>query len=264
MRSLWAARRDSGFSLIEMSVALAVAAMLIAMLGVVVSRAMQSSRETQTQEQVRQIFDAIVGDPTRGSFGYLGDMGRLPTTLTELVTQGTTQLAFHTTAHEGNVGAGWRGPYLTSSFTTSDLFTDAWGQALSYTNTGATAGQVISGGPDGVLSTADDISFPVQLPVNTTGKLLVTVVVNLIAQPSGLSVSVYSTSNGDQGAAVTLTTAAAGAVPFSFTVPHGVSVVKATHAQGSIIVTRTVNVQVAAGTQGATTISMSTSATVSM
>ncbi len=103
-----------------------------------------------------------------------------------------------------------------------------------------------------------------QIPVNTTGKLLVTVTVNLIPQPSGLSVSVYSASNGDQGTAVTLTTASAGAVPFSFTVPHGPSAIKITHTQGSIVVTRTVTVQVAAGTQVAQTISMSTSATVSM
>lgn len=263
MRSGQAARRDSGFTLIEMVTALAVAGALAAMIGVVVSRALQSSREGQTQEQVRRIYNAVVGDPTRGSFGYLGDMGRLPATLSELVTQGG-QTAFHTTSHEGTIGYGWRGPYLTSPFTSTDLFTDAWGQTLSYTNSGGTAGQIISGGPDGTLSNADDISYPVQIPVNTTGKLLVTVTVNQIPQPSGLSVSVYSASNGDQGTAVTQTTAVAGAVPFSFTVPHGPSAIKVTHTQGAITVTRTVTVQVAAGTQTATTISMSTSATVSM
>ncbi len=267
MRLRQGAPDSSGFSLLEVVVALAVAAALVTMLGVVASRAMQSSRESQTQEQNRRIFNAIVGDPTRGSFGFLGDMGRLPATLSELVTQGS-QTAFHTqdgsTPHQGNVGAGWRGPYLTSPFTTTDLFNDPWGQALSYTNTSSTAGQIISSGPDGTLSNADDISFPVQLPVNTTGKLLVTVVVNSIPQPSGLTVSIYSTSNGEQGTPVTQTTAAAGAVPFSFTVPHGPSVVKATHTQGTITVTRTVTVQVAAGTQVASRITMTTSATVQM
>ncbi len=256
--------RDRGFTLLEMVVALAIAGVLVSMLGVVASRAMQSSRETQTRQQVEGIYTAIVGaDPARGNFGFLGDMGRLPANLTELVTQGA-QPAFHTTSHEGSVGAGWRGPYLTAPFASSDLFTDAWGQSLSYTNTGGTAGQVVSGGPDGVVGTTDDISFPVQLPVKTTGTLVVTVVVNEIAQPSGLTVSVYSTSDGNQGSPVTSTTAAAGAVPFSFTVPHGISAVTATHTQGSITVTRTVTVQVPAGAQIATTITMSTSATVSM
>lgn len=263
MTSAQTAEQDRGFSLIEMAVAIAVAATLVSLLGVVVSRAVQSSRETQTQEQVRQIFDVIMGEPTRGSFGYLGDMGRLPTSLSELVTQGG-QTAFHTTSHEGNIGYGWRGPYLTSPFTSTEIFTDGWGQTLSYTNSGGTAGQIISSGPDGTLSNADDISYPVQLPINTTGKLLVTVIVNNIPQPSGLTVSVYSASNGDQGTASTQTTAASGSVPFSFTVPHGVSAIKVTHTQSTITVTRTVNVQVAAGSQVATTITMSTSATVSM
>ena len=263
MQSRQAARRDSGFTLLEMVTALAVAGALAAMIGIVVARALQSSRETQTQEQARQVYSAIVGDPARGSFGYLGDMGRLPATLSELVTIGA-QTAFHTTSHEGTIGYGWRGPYLTSPLTSTDLFTDAWGQALSYTNSGGTAGQIISAGPDGTLSNADDISYPVQIPVNTTGKLLDTVTVNLIPQPSGLSVSVYSASNGDQGTAVTLTTAGAGAVPFSFTVPHGPSAIKITHTQSGIVVTRTVTVQVAAGTQVVQTISMSTSATVAM
>jgi prepilin-type N-terminal cleavage/methylation domain-containing protein len=256
-----------GFSLIEMVVTLSVAAILVALLGVVASRAMQSSREAETEQQTQDAFTAILGNPAGGNFGYLGDMGRLPTTLSELVTQGT-QTAFHTqdgaTPHKGNVGTGWRGPYLTAPFASSEIFNDPWGQALSYTNTGSSAGQIVSGGPDGTVSTADDISFPVQLPVNTTGKLVVTVTVNRIPQPSGLTVSVYSASNGEQGTPVTQTTAAAGAVPFSFTVPHGPSVVLATHTQGSITVTRTVTVQVAAGTQVATTITMQTSATVSM
>lgn len=255
-------RCQRAFSLIEMVVTLSVAATLVALLGVVVARALQSSRESQTQQQVRQVYTAIFGEPSRGSHGYVGDMGQLPTALSDLVTVGS-QMAFHAqdgaTAHKGNVGTGWRGPYLTSPFSSTDLMTDAWGQQLSYT-----AGQVISNGPDGALSTSDDIKFPVQLPVNTTGQLVVTVTVNDIPQPSGLTVSVYTTSNGEQVLKAAQTTAAAGAVPFPFTVPHGPSAIVATHTAGNITVTRTVTVQVAAGSQVATTITMRTSATVSM
>ncbi len=256
--------RDRGFTLIEIVVSLGVAAALAAFLGVAISGALQSVKETQTQQQVQQTFNAIVGsNPAQGNFGFLGDMGRLPTALTELVTQGA-QVAYHTTGNVGTVGTGWRGPYLTAPYATSDLFKDSWGQSLTYSDTGNSAGQVVSGGADGVVGNTDDLSFPVQLPVKTTGTLLVTVVVNKIAQPTGLSVSVYSTSNGNQGSAVTRTTAVAGAVPFLFTVPHGVTVIVATHTAGNITVTRTVSVQVAAGTQMATTIQMSTSATVDM
>ncbi|MDO8678940.1 MAG: type II secretion system protein GspG [Acidobacteriota bacterium] len=265
-----AARYEHGFTLIEIVISLGVAAALAALLGVAVSRALQSVKETQTQQQVQQTFNAIVGsNPAQGNFGFLGDMGRLPATLTELVTQGA-QVAYHTTGNIGNVGTGWRGPYLTAPYATIDIFKDSWGQSLTYTNTGISAGQIVSGGADGadgVVGNADDadnIIFPVQLPVKTTGTLNVTVVVNTIAQPTGLSVSVYSTSDGNQGTAVTQTRAAAGPVPFMFTVPHGVTVIVATHTAGTITVTRTVTVQVAAGTQIATTIQMSTSATVTM
>jgi len=257
-------RRGQGFTLIEIVISLGVAAALAALLGVAVSRALQSVKETQTQQQVQQSFNAIVGsNPAQGNFGFLGDMGRLPATLTELVTQGA-QVAYHTTGNIGTVGTGWRGPYLTAPYATSDIFKDSWGQSLTYTNTGGSAGQIVSGGADGVVGNTDDISFPVQLPVKTTGTLNVTVVVNTIAQPTGLSVSVYSTSDGNQGTAVTQTRAVAGPVPFMFTVPHGVTVIVATHTAGAITVTRTVTVQVAAGTQIATTIQMSTSATVAM
>lgn len=256
-----------GFTLTELVVALAVAGAIVAFLGVVASRAMQSSREIETRDQVQEIYSAIVGDPANGRFGFLGDMGRLPVNLAELATRGT-QVAYHLqdggTPHAGNVGTGWRGPYVTAPVSSSDIFTDAWGQPLSYADTGGTAGQIVSGGADAVVGNSDDVRYPVQLPINTTGTLVVTVLVNDIAQPSGLTVNVYTTSNGEQGTPMTMTTAAAGAVPFSFTVAHGLAVVKATHTAGSITVTRTVTVAVPAGTQVATTVAMSTSATVSM
>lgn len=265
--------RPLGFTLIEIVAVLAIVAILVAFLVPVAFQSIQSSKEDATKEDVERIFKAVVGDPDKGNFGFLGDMGRLPSTLSELVEQGS-QLAFHTSHtshagsgdHVGDVGTGWRGPYLAGKFATSDLFKDSWGQALSYTNTGNTAGQITSSGPDGDLATtANNIVFPVQLPVLTTGTLIVTVVVNDIPQPTGLTVDVFSaTSTGDQGTAVTKTTAADGKVPFRFTVPHGVSVVRATHTASGVTVTRTITVPVAAGTQVARQLIMKTTATVAM
>jgi len=265
--------RSQGFTLIEIVAVLAIVAILVAFLVPVAFQSITSSKEEGTKGDVERIFKAIIGDPDKGNFGYLGDMGRLPATLSELVEQGS-QLAFHTshTAHAGSgdhvggVGTGWRGPYLTGKFVTSELFKDAWGQPLSYTNSGNTAGQIISGGSDGdTATTGDNIVFPVQLPVLTTGTLIVTVVVNDIPQPTGLTVDVFSTtSTGDQGSAVTKTTAADGKVPFRFTVPHGVSAVRATHTASGVTVTRTIDVPVVAGTQVARQIIMKTTATVAM
>lgn len=261
-----------GFTVMEVVIVLAIVAILAAFLAPLAFEFVQSSKEEATRRDVEQIFKAIVGDPEKGKFGYLGDMGRLPATLTELTEQGS-QLAFHTSHaahggsgdHVGGVGTGWRGPYLTGQFATSDLLKDAWGRSFSYTNAGATAGQVVSTGPDGVLGTADDTKFPEQLPVLTSGTLVVTAVVNDIPQPTGLTVEVFSTtSTGDQGAPVTKTTAADGKEPFRFTVPHGVSVVRATHTSAGVTVTRTISLPVAAGTQVARTIIMKTTASVAM
>ncbi len=247
-----------GFTLFEVVVALAVMAILAALLVPLALRALTASGEEAARTDMQRIYAAIVGDPEQGSFGYLGDMGRLPSALTELVEQGS-QPPFTTTGNVGGVGTGWRGPYLTGPFATADLLRDPWGEAFAYA-----AGQIRSGGPDRVLGTADDLVFPVQGPVQTTGTLLVTVVVNDIPQPSGLTVEVFSTVNGVQGAPVTRTTAADGHDPFRFTVPHGVSVVRATHTSGVTTVSRTVTVAVVAGTQVSRQIVMKTSAAVAM
>lgn len=262
-----------GFSLIEVVIVLAIGAILVTLLTVVAARSVQSSNESSTQQQVQQVFAAIVGNPAAGNYGYLGDMGRLPTALSELATQGT-QIGHHfsdpppsgSTAHVGNLGIGWRGPYLGGPFSSADLFLDSWGQPLTYTSSGAAAGQVVSPGVDGVVGTSDDIAFPVQLPAQTTGTLIVNVRVNTIPQPSGLSVSVYSASNGEQGAAVTQTTSSVGTGrPFRFTLPHGATAVVATHtASNNVTVSRTVSVQVRAGTQVTLPIVMTTTGTVAM
>ena len=256
--------RTRGFSLIELVVVIAVIAMFAALLAPAAFESIESSREASTEAQIQRAFLSIVGDPSTGNFGYLGDMGRLPTVLTELVTQGA-QTAWHTadsgTDHKGLVGTGWRGPYVTGGEVTADLFRDAWGQTLTYSS-----GQITSHGPDGQLATiGDNIVYPVQTPVQTTGTIIVTVIVNEIPQPGGLTVRVYSTSNGEQGAAVTQTTTTPSAgLPFRFTVPHGTSVIETSHTAGSTTVTRTTTIDVGAGTQLSRTIVMKTSATVAM
>ena len=256
-------RSRSGFTLLEMLVVLAVLAAMLAFIAPSIFQTIEASRESATEDQMLAIFDAIVGDPEEGNYGYLGDMGRLPTSLDELVTQGA-QTAWHTTSHIGEVGRGWRGPYLTRGDALSDLFRDSWGQTLQFSNSGGTAGQITSYGPDGQASAGDNIVYPVQVPVQTQGTILVNVIVNEISQPAGLTVSVYSTTNGDQGTAVTQTTTGGSGVPFRFTVPHGTSAIVATHTVGAITVTRTVTIDVAGGKQVSRTIIMRTSATVSM
>ena len=261
-----------GFTLIEIVVVLAIAAVLAALLVPAAFQTLQSSKEATTRVQVERIYKAIVGDPSKGNYGFLGDMGRFPVTLSELVTQGAQQ-SYHTshTVHAGSgdhvalVGTGWRGPYLTGTDSSDDLFKDAWGVALSYTNTGNNAGQVVSGGADGQISTAaDNITYPVQVPIQTKGYLIITVIVNDIPQPTGLTVKVYSTTEGNQGAAVVQVPSGTDGKPFRFEVPHGPSAIETIHTASGITVTRITTIDVAAGTQVSRVILMKTSATVAM
>src|SRR5687767_1221460 len=214
----------------------------------------ESDNARATRAQAEQIFNAIYGDPAEGEFGYLGDMGRVPATLTELVEQGS-QTAWHTadggTDHFGKIGTGWRGPYLRDFFSTSDLLRDAWGTAFSFSN-----GQITSGGPDGQVSTTgDNIVYPVHQPA-TTGTVHFSVLANRIPDPLGSTAKLYSVTNGEQTASATqkhLTTST-NFDGFVFeTVTHGLHIVRVQHtADGGTVgscttVTRYVPVAVYAG-----------------
>ncbi|MDO8678939.1 MAG: type II secretion system protein GspG [Acidobacteriota bacterium] len=225
-----------GFGLLETVVALAIVAAAVALVAPALAGMTRRSTETSTQQQEQDLNTAIFGAPWGGTFGFTGDVGRLPTSLTELVSQESLP-AFHTadgaTAHIGNVGYGWNGPYLGGLFSNANLVTDPWGQAFSYAGTGASAGRVISGGADGTVGTTDDVAFPFYAPA-TTGTLFVVVVVNGIANPLGVAAKVYYPVNGEQ--AVTATQKFDPNAPnstfdgFAFTsVVPGVRVVVATH-----------------------------------
>lgn len=115
-----------GFSLIEVLV-------MIVIIGILASLAMQSmsvmvddARVTKTQREMEMLSRAIVGDPSitqagvRADFGYVGDNGAFPPSLTALRT---------------NPGLGtWNGPYLPPGFieNTDGYRLDEWGDAYSY------------------------------------------------------------------------------------------------------------------------------------
>lgn len=263
-----------GFGLLETVVALAIVAAAVALVAPALAGMTRRSTETSTQQQEQKLNTAIFGDPWGGTFGFVGDVGRLPTSLTELVSPGSLP-AFHTadgaTAHIGNVGYGWNGPYLGGLFSNANLVTDPWGQAFSYAGAGASAGRVISGGADGTVGTTDDVAFPFHAPA-TTGTVFVVVIANGIANPFGAGVKMYYPVNGEQ--AVTATQKFDPENPqssfdgFAFTgVVPGVRVVVATHTDtggpgGCFTVTRTVPVSIIPGRTNVVELALTTQATV--
>jgi len=248
-------RSHRGISLLEVVVTIAVLTAATAFVMPTLAGMTEVDNERSTRQQAERIWDAIYGDPADGEFGYLGDMGRLPTTLTELVEQGS-QIAFHTadggTEHIGAIGTGWRGPYLRDFFSTSDLLTDAWGRPFTFSN-----GQVTSGGPDGQTSTTgDNIVFPVHAPP-TTGTVFVSVLVNRIPDALGSTAKLYSPVNGEQVGGTTTKHLQGDSTFDGFwleNITHGVHILRvantsATQQNACITVTRYVPVSVYAGQQ---------------
>ena len=202
--------------------------MILAVLGILataltpaIMQRIMDSRIDNTRQEEQSLYEAMVGRSDQsGNFGFVGDLGRLPTAFTELVQ--STGMPVYTTATQGNIGIGWRGPYVNAGNSTTDYLTDAWGRAY----TGASTGQVHSAGPDGIASTIDDIVYPPAAPV-ITGRVMVTVKTmngnKIVVDPAGYSVTLYYSNSGAQASVVDSTS------PYVFdNVPMGLHWVRVT------------------------------------
>jgi len=103
-------RATTGFSLIEMLVAVAIIGLIVGLVGPAAMRQLQSSRANTTEAQIGQIRTAI------DIFAI--DTGRVPNE-----TEGLGALVENRTAVPG-----WNGPYMRDA----QLPVDAWGQPFLY------------------------------------------------------------------------------------------------------------------------------------
>jgi prepilin-type N-terminal cleavage/methylation domain-containing protein len=149
-----------GYSLIELVTVILLIGILSSMTVVYVGNNMDAARYAETVQRLQTLQKAIIGDDTvdnsghRTHFGFIGDIGRMPTALTELTTRGALPVWVYNYTNAPcsgtcNAAAGWRGPYVNSQFTASlAVDADAWGNAYIY-NTSNTA-TITSYGADGV------------------------------------------------------------------------------------------------------------------
>ena len=205
------ARRDWGFSLIELVVILGVLAILAAVVTPSMMQQVGATRLEATRDETHVLYEAMVGPGAGGTnFAFLGDIGRLPNNLQELVQPGT--LPSYTTATTRNVGIGWRGPYVNAGTSPTDYLTDGFGRTYTLA-----MGQVRSTGPDGVANNTDDIVYP-PMPPTLMGGLNVTVKTitggKTVVDPANYRVDLFYALNGAQ------TSVADGAAPFSFANVH--------------------------------------------
>ena len=131
---------NSGFTLIEV-------VLVIIIMGILVTTALNSIiqlSDTVKVEQTKKEMDilalAITGNPdlnnngVRSDFGYVGDVGALPNSLSNLLT------------NPGSY-ATWKGPYFDNEFSqiTDDYNKDAWDDNYSYSSSNATITSTGSG-----------------------------------------------------------------------------------------------------------------------
>ena len=159
-----------GASLLELTVVMAIVALLGATLTVALPAAIDDAREQAALAQLRGVKEALIGQrltirlfpASLTGFGYIGDMGALPATLDLLADIGTQpNFSVNPTLQ---LGAGWRGPYVSTS-PGNPLF-DPWGEPVVFDTTAGpsafTGAPIVatlrSTGPDRTDLTADDLS----------------------------------------------------------------------------------------------------------
>ncbi len=133
-----------------------------------VPAAVGNARERAAEDQLVRLKRAVVGTPRLvelgqrniNRFGYVADMGSLPSSIQDLAEIGV-QLDFVVESIT-QLGHGWRGPYLLTA--PMDLLEDPWGHPVVFAATTATSAftgaplvaTIKIPGPDGTIDTSDD------------------------------------------------------------------------------------------------------------
>ena len=121
--------RESGFTLIEVLMTVVIIGILAAVAMRSVQSSIDGSRIRETQAEIDELIVAIAGNPDlynngmRSDFGYVGDVGAVPGSIDDLV----TNPGGYTT---------WDGPYVSRRFTQdADGFKkDAWGNNYTFSS----------------------------------------------------------------------------------------------------------------------------------
>lgn len=216
----------SGFSLVEVVATIALLAVLAAVSTSIMTGNQNAQRYEETRRKMELIRTAILGDEAldaqgqRFHFGFLGDMGAMPTNLTDLTTIGA-QPAWAMDTRYG-IGAGWRGPYYVDKFTTSAAIgVDAWGTSFSWTPSGTPT--LTSFGSDTISGTTAGEVYSKDLTMSFSGAMRLSSVRGFVRDGdttiSGAAVNLKYPSGG---AIVTYPTVTAADGSFTFqSVPFG-------------------------------------------
>ncbi len=164
-------RTERGMGLLAAILLLTVFSLGIGLAAPLVFEVIASDNTSRTADDLEALKIALAGNPRliissgRADYGYIGTMGTVPTSLSQLWLQSTQAAYSFNTVKK--VGAGWVGPYVPGAFV-EDLIAmdkDRFGNSYTYTSTPfvrtsdsqTVAARIQSAGMDGVAGTADDL-----------------------------------------------------------------------------------------------------------
>jgi len=216
-------KNQKGFSLVELLMVIIVVGVMATMTLSTVGGNKDAQRYELTMRKMEAIRVAAIGDQSldkqgrRANFGYVGDWGSLPTSLTNLTTAQTPAWSYNSTY---GFGAGWKGPYVSTQFTGETPVTqDAWGNNFVWTP-GGSPPSLTSYGADGAAGgTVYDKDIVMNFPTNLWRGNVYGYVADRMARMAGETVELRSPVNG----VITASTDTSGSDgDFSFTsVPFG-------------------------------------------
>jgi prepilin-type N-terminal cleavage/methylation domain-containing protein len=202
-----------GFTLIEIILVLLLVGILAGLAANLLTNTLDQARFDESRRKMTILSNAMVGNPdlntngVRSDFGFVADVGRLPTSLTELMAQGALPVWDVVT------GVGWHGPYVPGDFAQNPdgYRTDGWGALFTFANA---TGVVTSLGSDSAAGGAGyaadfstpSLTAPTDQRVGTITGRVTDLVGNPLASVAGATVTVSVTNNPVAGAPTTVST----------------------------------------------------------
>ena len=163
-----------GFTLIEILMVMALIGILATLSLIPLNDSLDQAKFDQTLNQMKQIRSALVGEmlnsnSTKLRFGYLGDLGKLPTTAQGLTALWEQPSGFDPWESDApsRIGSGWNGPYLMDQGVAGvDYAKDAWSTPYVYDPDSDPVTLISRGADRGVGGTGINADITLTLPLN--------------------------------------------------------------------------------------------------